>query len=92
MDCATTATSTDHSSKKHKSAGQAHKDHFTMPKKPMIRHKQVWFQAKVVSTTATRVTLGEQPLTAVQHLSKSCHLTCPAPASSPAWLPSAGGT
>ena len=60
MDSTNTATSTDHTSKKHKAGSRGHHDKYQLPtKKPMIRHKHVWYQARVVGTTPTRVTLGE---------------------------------
>ena len=62
MDSTNTATSTDHTSKKHKHKAGGRDQHtkYLLPtKKPMVRHKQVWYQARVLGTTATRVTLGK---------------------------------
>ena len=60
MDSTNTATSTDHTSKKHKHKASGQQTKYHLPtKKPMIRHKQVWYQARVLGTTATRVTLGK---------------------------------
>ena len=37
-------------------------DGLKLPKKPMVRHRQEWYQACILSSTETRVSLGKAQL------------------------------